>query len=920
MVGKITYKFAGKLLVALYFFYAASLHAAQLDWDVNAWPAPVGGVPTLSQTYAIGGGNVTVTISGDTGALTTVPDGSPSSPQTNIFQTGGLVPAENCLFLRMNFPEVPPVNTQEIVVTYSFSHPGGVNVPSFTAFDLDFGSPQWVDQAVSTATLAAGGIINPSSIVTGAGNTDDGVNTVTGTGGAGNTSPDGNATFIFGQDGVSEYTFVYSNQVPNSGIAHNQWACMHDINFFYPPTVEKSFSPNSITEGDTSTLTITLGNPEATNAILSADLVDTLPANVTVASPANIGGTCPGTTNATAGGSTVTYTSGSVIPPGSCTITVDVTSDTPGTYTNTIPVGDLQTNFGNNTIEATDDLTVEMAPAVCPAGSTLTPQVGNAIVATGTGTTSNPGYATNAIEALGTNATTTNSARLLSTNDELILDLGEVVPTNGVVTISIARNQTAASVIIEDSEDGAAYSGGQIFNSGPNTVLQQINYVVTSATGARFIRFTNQNNSNMWVDGVEYSQICDSPPPPPPSCPAGTALTVQVGNAVLSTETGAVGSVAQAAGGIEALGTAGSGANSAQLVTIADELTLDLGQVVPTNSVVTISIARNQVNAIAMIEDSADGVSYTGGQLFGNGPDDDLQRIDYVVTAAAGARYIRFTNASTSTNANNMWVDGVEYSQVCTLPTSCPAGTTLTAQVGNAVSATETGNVVNESQATGAIVAVGTTAIAANSAELRNANDELILDLGELVPNNGVVTTSITRNQTNSVVLIENSEDGVAYSGGQLVNVGPNNVLQRIIYNVSLATGAQFIRITNQNGNDMWVDGVEYSEFCDAPDVVDLTITKDDGSATYTPGGTATYTIVVTNNGPDDVVGATIADDLPDGVTMTGPWTCTPSSASSSCNTAPNTTDPISIDVDIINGDFITVTIPVQFSTNMGDY
>ena len=102
--------------------------------------------------------------------------------------------------------------------------------------------------------------------------------------------------------------------------------------------------------------------------------------------------------------------------------------------------------------------------------------------------------------------------------------------------------------------------------------------------------------------------------------------------------------------------------------------------------------------------------------------------------------------------------------------------------------------------------------------------------------------------------------------------------------------------------------------------VADLSITKDDGSLTYTPGGTGVYTIIVTNNGPDDVTGATIADDLPDGVTMTAPWTCTPSSGSSSCNTAANTTDPISINVDIINGDSITVTVPVQFSPDMSDY
>ena len=100
----------------------------------------------------------------------------------------------------------------------------------------------------------------------------------------------------------------------------------------------------------------------------------------------------------------------------------------------------------------------------------------------------------------------------------------------------------------------------------------------------------------------------------------------------------------------------------------------------------------------------------------------------------------------------------------------------------------------------------------------------------------------------------------------------------------------------------------------------DLEIRKGDLLTTYTPGGTLTYTIQVRNAGPAAVAGATIADDLPDGVILTAPWTCTPSSANSACNTTPSTTDPISIDVDIAVGDSITVTAPVQFSSNMADF
>jgi len=43
----------------------------------------------------------------------------------------------------------------------------------------------------------------------------------------------------------------------------------------------------------------------------------------------------------------------------------------------------------------------------------------------------------------------------------------------------------------------------------------------------------------------------------------------------------------------------------------------------------------------------------------------------------------------------------------------------------------------------------------------------------------------------------------------------------------------------------------------------DLSITKDDGLTTAPPGIDVTYTIVVTNDGPSEVIGATVEDILP---------------------------------------------------------
>ncbi len=52
----------------------------------------------------------------------------------------------------------------------------------------------------------------------------------------------------------------------------------------------------------------------------------------------------------------------------------------------------------------------------------------------------------------------------------------------------------------------------------------------------------------------------------------------------------------------------------------------------------------------------------------------------------------------------------------------------------------------------------------------------------------------------------------------------------------------------------------------------DLSITKTDGVATATPGGSTTYTITASNAGPDGVTGATVADTFP--ASLTCNWTC----------------------------------------------
>ncbi|MEO8137494.1 MAG: hypothetical protein ABI831_26370, partial [Betaproteobacteria bacterium] len=96
------------------------------------------------------------------------------------------------------------------------------------------------------------------------------------------------------------------------------------------PTLTKSFSPTSITLGETTTLTFTVTNPAGNPAATNVGFVDNLPSGLQIANPAAVGGTCTnavGATTAVPAGTTITVT-GLNVPAGAaaCTVTVSITN------------------------------------------------------------------------------------------------------------------------------------------------------------------------------------------------------------------------------------------------------------------------------------------------------------------------------------------------------------------------------------------------------------------------------------------------------------------------------------------------------------------------------------------------------------------------------------------------------------------
>ena len=97
----------------------------------------------------------------------------------------------------------------------------------------------------------------------------------------------------------------------------------------------------------------------------------------------------------------------------------------------------------------------------------------------------------------------------------------------------------------------------------------------------------------------------------------------------------------------------------------------------------------------------------------------------------------------------------------------------------------------------------------------------------------------------------------------------------------------------------------------------DLSISKDDGSATYTPGAGISYTIIVTNAGPDNASGFDITDNVPAAITGLT-ITCTPVGGAScgTDGTVGNNMSFTNASLDAGPGNQITITI--SGTVNMG--
>ena len=186
------------------------------DWDANAWAAG-----TLAQNYAGGSASLNFSITGDTGFFQS------STPVTNTSISGGVTPAQNSLYMLMNYG----TSADAVDVTLDIGSPGaGVAGLQFSIFDIDLFAGQFTDQ-ISVVGFLNGLSVSPI-LTNGVANSVSGF-TATGTALANNNTSDGTVVVTFTQT-VDRVVITYGSGPSAPAAPGNQAIAVHDVVYCSP--------------------------------------------------------------------------------------------------------------------------------------------------------------------------------------------------------------------------------------------------------------------------------------------------------------------------------------------------------------------------------------------------------------------------------------------------------------------------------------------------------------------------------------------------------------------------------------------------------------------------------------------------------------------------------------------------------------
>lgn len=183
---------------------------------------------------------------------------------------------------------------------------------------------------------------------------------------------------------------------------------------------------------------------------------------------------------------------------------------------------------------------------ICQTGFIVANQTGNAGAVILDQSVTNQNRALGAPAAAGTSPPNASSAEMNNNNDLFTLELEDPIPQNASILVSLARDGgnagNTARVDVLFSEDNTTFTSAGTygaapadFTSGVQDVIEHNSFIVP-IPNARFIQFNTLNNDDIFIDAVEYTQICRP----------GVTLNAVKTVSVIATEGGTIGTCSAA--------------------------------------------------------------------------------------------------------------------------------------------------------------------------------------------------------------------------------------------------------------------------------------------------------------------------------------------------------------------------------------
>ncbi|HEY2413809.1 MAG TPA: right-handed parallel beta-helix repeat-containing protein [Pirellulaceae bacterium] len=540
-----------------------------------------------------------------------------------------------------------------------------------------------------------------------------------------------------------------------------------------------------------------------------------------------------------------------------------------------------------------------------PAGSHITYMVSGQISPTATGTLTNTATVTPQATTFDMNTDNNSATTMTALTPQADLS---ITKNDGVTTV--AQGSTVTYTIVVSNSGPSAVTGATVGDTFPATL-----------TGVTFTAVGSPGTSGATNGNGNINQTVNLP----------------VGGTITYTATGTVSNTA--AGAITNTATVGAPAGTADL-NLANNMSTDTDTVATSTSTADLRITKTDgVSTVApggaltytIVVSNAGPAAVTGATVTDIFPP-NLTGTMFTAAGSGGAS--GFTNGSGNLNQT----------------VNLPAGSSITYTVTGTASTTPSGAITN----TAAVTAP------AGVADANQANN-VATDTDTFAPTTATTDLSITKSDGVSTVaaggtltytIVVSNMGSAPVTGAAVTDVFPAT-LTGVTFTASGSTGTS--GFTNGTGNiaqavNLPVGGtitytatgtvsptaagaISNTATVTAPagvadvnaanntstdtdtvaastSTADLNITKTDGVTTVAPGGTLTYTIVVSNSGPSAVTGANVADLFPP--TLTG-VTFTTSQSGGATGFA-NGTGNINQTVNLPSGSSITYTVAATVS------